>query len=33
METKAKEDFERAVEFAQSCPYPSLDTISDDVYG
>ena len=33
METKAKEDIERAVEFAQSCPYPSLDTISDDVYG
>jgi pyruvate dehydrogenase E1 component alpha subunit len=32
IEKKAKEDIDKAVEFAQNSPYPSLDTIMDDVY-
>lgn len=32
MEKQAKEDIEKAVEFAESSPYPSLDIIMDDVY-
>lgn len=32
MEKQASEDMEKAVEFAQNSPYPSLDTIMDDVY-
>lgn len=32
IEQKAQEDIEKAVEFAQNSPYPSLDTILDDVY-
>jgi pyruvate dehydrogenase E1 component alpha subunit len=32
LEKRCHEDIERAVEFAQSCPYPSLDAITDDVY-
>ncbi len=32
MEKQASEDIEKAVEFAQSSPYPALDTILDDVY-
>ena len=32
IEKQAKEDIDKAVEFAQNSPYPSLDTIMDDVY-
>ena len=32
MEKQAEDDIEKAVEFAQNSPYPSLDTILDDVY-
>lgn len=32
MEQKAKDDIEKAVEFAKNSPYPSLDTILEDVY-
>ena len=32
MEKKAKDDIKRAVEYAQNSPYPSLDTILEDVY-
>lgn len=32
MERQAAEDIEKAVEFAEQSPYPSLDTICDDVY-
>lgn len=32
VEQKAKEDIEKAVEFAQNSPYPSIDTILEDVY-
>jgi pyruvate dehydrogenase E1 component alpha subunit len=32
IEQQAAEDIEKAVEFAQNSPYPSLDTILEDVY-
>lgn len=32
IEKQAKDDIEKAVEFAQNSPYPSLETILDDVY-
>jgi pyruvate dehydrogenase E1 component alpha subunit len=32
LEAQCHEDLESAVEFAQSCPYPALSTITDDVY-
>jgi pyruvate dehydrogenase E1 component alpha subunit len=32
IEKQAKEDIEKAVEFAQNSPYPSLDSITEDVY-
>lgn len=32
MEKQAKDEIEKAVEFAESSPYPSLDIILDDVY-
>lgn len=32
IERQAAEDIEKAVEFAQNSPYPSLDTILEDVY-
>jgi len=32
IEAKIKEDIELAVEFARNSPFPSLDTILDDVY-
>lgn len=32
IEKQAKDDLEAAVEFAQNSPYPSLDTILEDVY-
>jgi pyruvate dehydrogenase E1 component alpha subunit len=32
IEDRAKQTIENAVEFAQNSPYPSLDTIMDDVY-
>ena len=32
IEQQATDDIEKAVEFAQNSPYPSLDTILDDVY-
>lgn len=32
IEKKTTEDMEKAVEFAQNSPYPSLDTILEDVY-
>lgn len=32
IEKQAADDIEKAVEFAQNSPYPSLDTILDDVY-
>lgn len=32
LEKKAKEDIEKAVEYAQQSPYPSVDTILEDVY-
>lgn len=32
IEKKAREDIEKAVEYAESSPYPSLDTILEDVY-
>lgn len=32
MEKKAQDDIEKAVEYAEKSPYPSLDTILEDVY-
>ncbi|MGI6778284.1 MAG: thiamine pyrophosphate-dependent dehydrogenase E1 component subunit alpha [Acetivibrionales bacterium] len=32
LEKRAKDDIENAVEYAQQSPYPSIDTILDDVY-
>ncbi len=32
IEKQAKDDIEKAVEFAENSPYPALDTILDDVY-
>jgi pyruvate dehydrogenase E1 component alpha subunit len=29
---RAKQAIEDALKFAQSCPYPSADTVCDDVY-
>jgi len=32
IEAQAKKDIEDAVKFAEESPYPSLDTIMDDIY-
>jgi pyruvate dehydrogenase E1 component alpha subunit len=32
MEQQAAQNIEKAVEFAQNSPYPSVETILDDVY-